>query len=112
VDTLTRFCRRFAAGEFPGISGMSISARRDSDLTGVVLEVTFSPGRRSDKDGMSYDSHISLSNATSLGSSGSRSSEHLAGRDGWKDELRHLQKLISSPPDSSFEAYFSIGRSE
>lgn len=112
ASTLPDLCRRFAAGEFPGIAGLTVEARRDGDLTGVVLEISFRSGRKSNENGLSHDSLVTLSGETLLNSWGSGSNGHLASADGWKEEIRSLDKLIAAPPDAPFEAHFDLGQSD
>jgi hypothetical protein len=104
---ITEVLGRFVAQPEPGTEGLTFSARKEADLSGVTLVVCLLPAGPADaKPTFHISESVSLADNVIYGTSGteSRGEAGFYGQNGvgWNDFIRAINTAVGSSPETPF----------
>ncbi|RBP42402.1 hypothetical protein DES53_106108 [Roseimicrobium gellanilyticum] len=112
TELLPRILLQFAKEEVPGVRGIEIELVRNSDLTGVTLDVTYLPGTYPRKESWSYAHSGELDGTQVPSSGGSCAPDMISNAEQWRSLENMLKPVMSAEPRSHFilRAHLKAGR--
>ncbi|MDJ0976278.1 MAG: hypothetical protein QNJ98_17590 [Planctomycetota bacterium] len=94
-----------------GSRAVRFEARREPDLTGIVVRIAFEPGKpRSHHNGPGWEhgTRIHVGRRAITGSHGSSNFTYLQGADAWKETGEQVDEAVAMPPDRSLVVRVSL----